>query len=86
MGMFDFRKFFGLDSGSKDAAKQRLRLVLIQDRASVSQETLEAMKRDLIEVISNYVEFDSSELEVKMETQKEKIALIASIPIADTKK
>ncbi|MFY9450210.1 MAG: cell division topological specificity factor MinE, partial [Bacillota bacterium] len=53
--MFDFRRIFGLDSGSKKTAKERLRLVLIHDRTTISQETLEDMKRDLIAVISKYI-------------------------------
>ena len=84
--MFDLRKLFGLDIGSKKTAKERLRLVLIHDRATVSQQTIEAMKRDLIEVISRYLEIDTHELEFKMESQDEKVALVANIPIIDGKK
>lgn len=84
--MFDLRKLFGLDIGSKKTAKERLRLVLIHDRATVSQQTIEAMKRDLIEVISRYLEIDTDELEFKMESQDEKVALVANIPIIDGKK
>ncbi len=84
--MFDLRKLFGLDIGSKNTAKERLRLVLIHDRATVSQQTIEAMKRDLIEVISHYLEIDTDELEFKMESQDEKVALVANIPIIDGKK
>lgn len=84
--MFDFRKIFGLDSGSKNAAKERLRLVLIHDRTTISQETLENMKRDLIEVISRYIDIDVSDLEFKMESQNEKVALVANIPITENQK
>lgn len=79
--MFGLRKLFGMDMGSKNAAKERLRLVLIHDRASVSQETLDAMKRDLIQVISRYIDIDVSDVEFKMESEHEKVALVANIPI-----
>ncbi len=84
--MFDLRKLFGLDIGSKKTAKERLRLVLIHDRATVSQQTIEAMKRDLIEVISCYLDIDTDDLEFKMESQNEKVALVANIPIITGKK
>ncbi|MFA6694576.1 MAG: cell division topological specificity factor MinE, partial [Bacillota bacterium] len=80
---FDFRKIFGLDIGSKKAAKERLRLVLIHDRTTISQEKLENMKRDLIEVISRYIDIDVSDLEFRMEAQDEKVALVANIPITE---
>lgn len=83
--MFDFRRIFGLDSGSKKTAKERLRLVLIHDRTTISQETLEDMKRDFIAVISKYIDIDVSDLEFRMEAQDEKVALVANIPIAENK-
>ena len=36
--------------GSKDAAKERLHLVLMQDRANVSADFLELMKQEIIDV------------------------------------
>ena len=36
---------------SKDTAKERLHLVLMQDRANVSADFLELMKQEIIEVI-----------------------------------
>ncbi len=84
--MFGLKKLFSGEAGSKNAAKERLRLVLIHDRASVSQETIESMKRELIDVISHYIEFDTNDLEFKMESKNEKVALIASIPIVSNKK
>ena len=52
--MLDFlNRIFGKDtnSSSKDVAKERLRLVLVHDRANVSPELLNDLKTDLIEVI-----------------------------------
>ena len=61
--MFDkimnlLKKVFHLNSkndNSKDAAKERLHLVLIQDRASVSADFLEVMKQEIIDVIKKYI-------------------------------
>ena len=40
-------------NNSKDAAKERLHLVLMQDRANVSADFLELMKQEIIDVIKN---------------------------------
>ena len=41
---------------SKDAAKERLHLVLMQDRANVSADFLDLMKQEIIDVIKKYIE------------------------------
>ena len=46
------QKLFGDKKNSKDAAKERLKLVLIHDRASLSPGMVEELRRDLIQVIS----------------------------------
>ena len=47
-----------LDESSKDTAKERLHLVLMQDRANVSADFLDLMKQEIIDVIKKYVEVD----------------------------
>ena len=74
---------------SKDLAKERLKLILIHDRASVSPELLERIKEEILAVISKYVEIDKSEIDVKMtkldDEDGNSPALIASIPIRNIK-
>ena len=81
---------------SKNAAKERLHLVLMQDRANVSADFLELMKQEIIDVIKKYIEIDEKEIDVRL-TNKENEdgtngapALYANIPILnirnDTKK
>lgn len=80
--MFDFlNRLFGKDEGSKKAAKDRLRLVLVHDRASLSPSLLESLKGDLIQVISKYLEIDEEGLEVSFDQEQESMALIANIPV-----
>ena len=76
---------------SKDAAKERLHLVLMQDRANVSADFLELMKQEIIEVIKKYIEVDESAIDVRL-TNKENEdgtngapALYANIPIVNIK-
>lgn len=82
MGIFNF---FTKDSDkSKNIAKDRLKLVLIHDRAMLSAGTLEQMKDEIIEVISRYVEIDRDELNIDIAQQEDNMrrtTLVANIPL-----
>ena len=76
---------------SKDAAKERLHLVLMQDRANVSADFLDLMKQEIIEVIKKYIDIDENAMDVRL-TNKENgdgingaPALYANIPILNSK-
>lgn len=76
---------------SKDAAKERLHLVLMQDRANVSADFLDLMKQEIIEVIKKYIEVDENAIDVRL-TNKDNgdgttgaPALYANIPIMSIK-
>ena len=76
---------------SKNAAKERLHLVLMQDRANVSADFLDLMKQEIIEVIKKYIDIDESTMDVRL-TNKENgdgtngaPALYANIPILNIK-
>ena len=79
------------EENSKNAAKERLHLVLMQDRANVSADFLELMKQEIIDVIKKYIEVDEKEIDVRL-TNKENEdgtngapALYANIPILNIK-
>ena len=44
--------------GSGDVAKDRLKLLLVSDRANCSPEVMEMIKNDIIKVISKYMVID----------------------------
>ena len=54
--LLDLAKLFGKSKTSKDVAKERLKLVLIHDRANVSPQFLEMVKGEIIKVIQTYME------------------------------
>ena len=85
----DLFKLFGKDPTPKDIAKERLKLILIHDRANVSPQFLEMVRGDIIKVISDYAEVDMNGLEVKLTRAGEKgadvTALVANIPIKKMK-
>jgi len=85
--LFEFiAKLFGKESGSKDVAKERLRLVLVHDRASISPQMLESLKVDLINVISNYMIIDEANLVVNLDSSDNTVALVANIPVKGMKR
>ncbi len=79
--MFDFFKKLFIAERSSDTAKERLRLVLLSDHLSLAPETIDALKRDLLEVISRYVEIDPDHADVTFEQREREVAMLASIPI-----
>lgn len=79
------------ENNSKSTAKERLHLVLMQDRANVSADFLELMKQEIIDVIKKYIDVDENAIDVRL-TNKENDdgtngapALYANIPIVNIK-
>lgn len=72
---------------SKDAAKERLHLVLMQDRANVSADFLDMMKQEIVDVIKKYIDVNETDMDVKLENRTNNDgttgapALFANIPI-----
>ncbi|MDO4325578.1 MAG: cell division topological specificity factor MinE [bacterium] len=87
--MYLFEMFRKKTSGT--IAKDRLKLLLVSDRANCSPEMMEMIKNDIINVISKYMEIDAEGVEIQIletdsETTNGKIpALYANIPILDMK-
>lgn len=80
-GFFDRKK-------SNQIAKERLKIVLIHDRAGTSPNSniLEMIKKDIIKVISGYIDIDEEEFDVEItrqQTDENLMAtkLVANIPI-----
>ncbi len=73
---------------SGEVAKDRLKLVLVSDRASCSPEIMQKIRSDIIEVLSKYAEIDMDGIDINI-TQvdsednngKTVPALYANIPI-----
>lgn len=87
MGLMDIFK----KKNSGDVAKDRLKLLLVSDRANCSPDVMEAIKNDIIQVISKYMEIDAEGLDIQItQTESETTngtvpALFANIPIKDIK-
>ena len=71
----DLFGFFGKrKEQSKDVAKERLKLVLVHDRADLSPKLLEMMKGDIIRVISEYAEIDKNGIDIKLTRMKKEVS------------
>ena len=79
------------DNKSKDAAKERLHLVLMQDRANISADFLSLMKQEIIEVIKKYIDVDENAIDVRLTNKANNDGttgapvLYANIPIVSVK-
>lgn len=71
---------------SKDVAKERLRLVLVHDRSTISPEYLNLLKEDLLKVIREYLEIDEEALQVNLANEDSSFALVANIPVKGFKR
>ena len=79
------------EASSKDAAKERLHLVLMQDRANISADFLALMKQEIIEVIKKYIDVDENAIDVRLTNKSNDDGttgapvLYANIPIVSVK-
>lgn len=71
---------------SKNMAKKRLQLVLVQDRLNIGSETLEGLKNDLIEVIGKHLDIDKEAMDVTFSRDGDQVAIIANIPVLQSAK
>jgi cell division topological specificity factor len=65
---------------SKDALKERLKLVLAYDRAHLSPGLVEQLKQDLLAVLKRYFP-EEENISIQVETLDDKMKLQADVPI-----
>ncbi|MFV0635431.1 cell division topological specificity factor MinE [Mitsuokella sp.] len=75
------KKIFGKKEKSGQIAHDRLKVVLIHDRANVSPEVMENLKNDIIKVISNYMDINQKDMDISLENDDNSVALVANIPV-----
>lgn len=88
--MFDIFKFLNNKETSKNVAKERLKLVLVHDRSNCSPELLELLKQDILTSISEHIDYDATDLDIKITRTRDsasgKPVLVANIPIRNLKR
>ncbi|MBC7359426.1 cell division topological specificity factor MinE [Desulfacinum infernum DSM 9756] len=74
------QRFFR-ERNSAETARKRLGVVLMHDRLDISPDLLEALKNDIIEVLSRYMEIDRNSIRVDFEEGKEYTALVSNVQV-----
>ena len=80
MGFLE-RLLGGREPSSGRVAKERLRLVLTQDRAGISPALLDKLKDEIIEVISRHIDVEVEAVEVTVTQSNRESSLVADIPL-----
>lgn len=73
------------ENNAKDVACNRLKLVLMQDRTNLSPAIMDRMRKELIDLLSKYVELDRELLDLNFEQEDSQMALMLSIPVVRAK-
>jgi cell division topological specificity factor len=76
-----FARLFGRRQASKAIAKERLRLVLIHDRAGIPPELLNVIKNEILTVISKHVKVEREGIQMELSHSQGQTRLVADIPI-----
>jgi cell division topological specificity factor len=80
--MFEaLRKKIFHNSFSKQTAKNRLQMVLVQDRSGLTTEEMELFRKDLLEVISKYFDLHKRDLDIEWQRSDSETALIINTPV-----
>jgi cell division topological specificity factor len=74
-------RIIGRDRKSAEQAKERLKLVLIHDRTDLTPAALEALKDEIIKVISQHISIDPEAVRIEMSQEGREQRLIADIPL-----
>ncbi len=67
---------------SREAAKQRLQLVLVHDRNQIEPGMVELIKDEIIAVISKHVDIDRANVQINFTESEHESKLVADIPLA----
>ena len=86
----NFLKVFSNKVTPKEVAKDRLRLILINDRGALAPEMLNKIREEILEVISKYIEIDGEDIDISFNRAEDEDgnsgpALVANIPIRNLK-
>ena len=83
--LLDFIKNFFSDHSGADA-RNRLKVVIMQDRSSLTPDVMENLRKDMVKVFAKYLEMDESGIEFNLDAEDRGMGLSISIPIKQVRK
>ncbi len=79
-------RLLGRNTSSANQAKERMKLVLIHDRTDLTPAEMDALKDELIQVISRHIEIDPNAVRIDLSHEGREQRLIADIPLRPTRR
>lgn len=73
------------DRNSRQEVKNRLQLILAHDRSDLTPQMIESMRREILEVVSRYVDLDADAMDFSLENSSRVTSLVANLPILRVK-
>ena len=74
------------NTDSRNQAKSRLKLIIAHDRANINPDMMEAMRKEILEVVARYVEVDREEMKFTLSNDQRMTSLTANLPIRQIKR
>lgn len=69
------------NNSSGAIAKDRLKYLILKDRVSCTNETLDMIKQDILKAVSNYIDIDKYNTKLTLEQEKNISFINLKIPI-----
>lgn len=76
-------RLFGRNGKTADTAQRRLQLVLVMDRVGLAPDVLEAMKTEMLQVVSRYLVVDEETIELDVKRSEDRVVLVSNIPVRE---
>ncbi len=80
------RLFGGGEAGSREKARDRLRIVLIHDRTDISPQLLNDLREEMINVLTKYMDIDRDKIELNLDRDEQAVAFVANVPVLRIKR
>jgi len=62
-------------------AKQRLKVLVMQDQVQLSPAELDQMKAEILEVIAKYVDIDEAAVDFRLDRQEREVSVVSQVPV-----
>ena len=63
---------FRITKGTSAIAEERLKLILVQDRSLLPPAKFEQMKEDIVDIMSNYFDFNTADIVINIQRESKK--------------